>query len=156
VRIADGYGWDEDPALLTGLAAGAMALLWLGRFGEVGSWLGRAERALRPDGEPATELIFHATRGLLRLARSRFEEALMSFRAAERMQSPLASKHAFALPLRARLVQTQACMGDLVSARAALFEMSEEERETAVMRAAAAEIYLAERDPEQASMSSAR
>jgi LuxR family transcriptional regulator, maltose regulon positive regulatory protein len=150
VRLADGYGWAEDPALLTALAAGAIALLWLGRLGDVEAWLERAERALRPDGEPASELVFHAARGLLYLTRIRFQEALTAFRAAERMQSLLATRHAFALPVHARLVQTQAYMGDLASARAALFQVGEEERDTAVMRAAAAEIHLAEGDPEQA------
>ncbi|HET7379788.1 MAG TPA: hypothetical protein VFJ24_07095, partial [Gaiellales bacterium] len=150
VRIADDYGWSEDPALLTALAAGAMALVWLGRFEEAESWLERAERTLHPDGEPGSELVFHATRGLLFLARTRLEEALMAFQAAERMQSLLASKHAFLLPVRARLIQTQARMGDLVSARAALVQLSEEERDTAAIRGAAAEIRLAENDPEQA------
>src|SRR5208283_87318 len=50
VRIAEAHGWGEDPALVTGLAAGAMALLWLGRFEEAERWLERATRTLHPDG----------------------------------------------------------------------------------------------------------
>jgi LuxR family transcriptional regulator, maltose regulon positive regulatory protein len=150
VRVADSHGWEDDLALFTALAAGAMALLWLGRLGEVETWLERAERALHPDGEPGTELVFHAARGLLYLARSRLDEALVAFHTAERMQSLLASEHAFALPVRARVIQTRVRMGDLATAHAALLQISQEERETAVMRAAAAEIHLAEGDPEQA------
>ena len=107
VRIADARGWSEDPVIVTALATGAIALLWLGRFDEVERWLERAERTLVPDGEPGTELIVHHARGLLRLARGRFDEALAAFRAAERMQALLADEHPFALRTRARLLQTQ-------------------------------------------------
>ena len=48
VRIVDAHGWGEDPVIVTALATGAMALLWLGRFDEAEQWLERAGRALRP------------------------------------------------------------------------------------------------------------
>ncbi len=150
VTIADAHGWGEDPALVTALATGAMALLWLGRFDEAERWLERAGRVLQPDGEPGSELIVHDVRGLLRLAQGRFEEALAALRAAERMQALLATKHAFVVAVRARLLQTQARMGQLAAARAALADISEEERDTSDMRIAAAVIHLAEGEPEQA------
>ena len=150
VTIAEAHGWGEDPALVTALATGAMALLWLGRFDEAERWLERAGRALQPDGEPATELIVHDARGLLRLAQGRFEEALSAFRAAERMQALLATKHAFVVAVRARLLQTQARMGQLAAARAALADISKAERDTSDMRIAAGVIHLAEGEPEQA------
>jgi hypothetical protein len=53
VRIADQYGWGDDPASVTPLAAGAMVLLWLARFDECDTWLGRAERVLQPAVSPA-------------------------------------------------------------------------------------------------------
>ena len=43
--------------IVTALATGAMALLWLGQLDEAEQWLERARRTLRPDGEPGTELI---------------------------------------------------------------------------------------------------
>ena len=150
VRIADAHGWGEDPVIVTGLATGAMALLWLGRFDEAERWLERAERTLQPEGEPGTELIVHHARGLLRLAQGRFDEALAAFRAAERMQALLAGKHPFALRTRARLLQTQVRMGELAAARAAIAEISDAERGTSEMRIAAAVIHLADREPEQA------
>ena len=67
VRIAEEHGWMDDPVVGTGLATGAMALLWLGRFDEVERWLARARRAMRPDGEPGTELLVHQIQGVLRL-----------------------------------------------------------------------------------------
>ena len=76
VRIAESHGWGEDPVIVTGLATGAMALLWLGQLDEAERWLARAKRTLHPDGEPGTELIVHHARGLLRMAQGRFEEAL--------------------------------------------------------------------------------
>jgi hypothetical protein len=101
VSIAESHSWDEDPVIVTGLATGAMALLWLGRFHEAEGWLERAQRVLQPDGEPGIELIVHHAGGLLRLAQSRFEEALTAFRAAERMQTFLADKHPYTLRTRA-------------------------------------------------------
>ena len=150
VRIAESHGWGEDPVIVTGLATGAMALLWLGQLDEAERWLARAKRTLHPDGEPGTELIVHHARGLLRMAQGRFEEALAALRAAERMEDLLAGTHAFAVAGRARLIQTQVRMGQLAAARAAIAEISEAERAISEMRAAAATIHLAECDPEQA------
>jgi LuxR family maltose regulon positive regulatory protein len=150
VRIAEEHGWSEDPVIVTGLATGAIALLWLGRFDEVERWLERAQRALQPDGEPGIELIVHHARGLLRLGQRRFDEALVAFGAAERMQGLLADKHPFAVPTRARLLQTQVRMGQATAARAALAGVGKEERDRAGMRITAAVIHLTECRPEQA------
>ena len=70
---------------------GGLELVWLGRFGEAEERLDRAHRALRPDGEPGTELIVHHARGLVRLVQGRLAEALAAFRAAQRMQALLAA-----------------------------------------------------------------
>ena len=150
VRIADAHGWSEDPVILTALATGAIALVWLGRFDEAEWWLERAERTLRPDGEPGSELIGHHARGLVCLAQGRFDEALAAFRAAERMQTLLADTHPFALRTQARLIQTQARMDQVAAARARLAGISEEDRDSSVIRMAAAVIHLAECEPGQA------
>ena len=150
VSIAEAHGWRDDPALVSGLAAGAVALVFLGRFDQAERWLERARRALRPGGDPGTELIVHHARGLLCLAHGRHAEALEAFRAAERTQRLLATKHAVATPVRARFLQTQAGMGELAAARATLADVGEEDRDTCDMRVAAAVIQLAEREPEQA------
>ena len=150
VRIADAHGWSDDPVILTALATGAIALLWLGQFDEAERWLERAERTLHPDGEPASEAIAHHARGLLRLAQGRFDEAVAAFHAGERMQELLADRHLFALLTQARLLQAQARMGQVAAARAALAGRSFEDRDASHMRMAAAVIHLAEGNPEQA------
>ena len=150
VRIAEEHGWMEDPVVGTGLATGAMALLWLGRFDEVERSLARARRAMRPDGEPGTELLVHQVQGVLRLVQGQAEEALACFREAERMQTLLAGEHAFAVATKARLLQAQAGIGDVTAARAALADASAEERNVSNMRIAEAVICLAEEDAEQA------
>jgi LuxR family transcriptional regulator, maltose regulon positive regulatory protein len=150
VRIAETHGWAQDPIVVTGLATGAMCLLWLGRFDEAEQWLERAERTLQPDGEPGTELIVHHARGLLRLAQGRLDEALAAFGASERMQALLAGKHAFAVASRARLLQTLARSGRTDAARAALADFDAADRDTADLRVAEAVIDLAEQEPERA------
>jgi LuxR family transcriptional regulator, maltose regulon positive regulatory protein len=150
VRIAETNGWDEDPVIVTALATGAMALLWLGHLDEGDAWLERALRLLKPDGEPATELIVHHARGLVRLAQRRLEEALGSFRAATRMQKLLADEHPLAAPTRARLLQTEAHMGGAAAARAAYGQIPDSERDTPAMRVTAAMMDLAQGAPEHA------
>ena len=150
VTIADTHGWSDDPVILTALATGAINLLWLGQFDEAERWLERAECTLRPGGEPASELIAHHARGLLRLAQGRFDEAVAAFHAGQRMQELLADRHLFALLTAARLLEAQARMGQVAAARASLAGISEEDRGTAHMRMAAAVIHLAQRNPAEA------
>ncbi|HSO97529.1 MAG TPA: LuxR C-terminal-related transcriptional regulator [Solirubrobacteraceae bacterium] len=150
VRIADAHGYSEDPALLTALAAGGMASLWLGRLDEADRSLARAHRTVPPDGEPASQLILHHAQGLLCLAQGQPEAALAALRNAQRMQRRLAGRHAFATAVRARLVQAQAVMGQLAAARETLAGASEAERDWAEMRVAEAIVALARHEPEDA------
>jgi len=150
VRIVDAHGWGEDPVIVTALATGAMALLWLGRLDEAEQWLERAGRTLRPGGEPGTELIVDYARGLLCFARGSLGDALAALRAATRMEGLLAGEHAFAPVVRARVLQAQARLGDLAGARAALDDLGEQERDLGDMRVAAAVIHLAQGEPEGA------
>ena len=91
-----------------------MILLWLGRFDEAERWLEQARRAVRPDGDPGTELMVHHSMGLLSMARGHFDEAFAAFEAAERMQTLLAGEHAFSGERRSRIVQMHAWRGELV------------------------------------------
>jgi LuxR family maltose regulon positive regulatory protein len=150
VSIAEAHGWGADPGAAAALAVSGIALVWLGRFAEAEERLDRAQHALRPDGEPGTELTVHHACGLLRLTEGRFEEALAAFREAARMQTLLASEHPLTHELRNRIVQAQARMGDTAAARAALAGMSAAERARADMLIAAATLHLAEGDPQAA------
>lgn len=150
IRFADGHGWSEDPIIVAGLATSAMTLLWLGRFTEAATRLGRAEQVLQPDGEPGTELIVHHARGLLCLAEQRWQEALSAFHAAERMQALLVEQHALATELRARVLQTQIALGENAAAEATLAAVAGEERDRAEMRIAGAALHLAKGEPDEA------
>jgi LuxR family transcriptional regulator, maltose regulon positive regulatory protein len=150
VEIADANGWGEDPALVTALATGALALVWMGRLDEGESWLVRSQRALQPGGEPGTELIVHHVQGLHHLAHRRFEEALDAFGEAARMQTRLTERHPFAIRTRARVIQAYARMGEPAAAGTALADASAAERATSEMRLAAAVVHLANDEPEQA------
>jgi LuxR family maltose regulon positive regulatory protein len=150
VSIAEAHGWGDDRVVGAALATGAMALVWLGRLDEADAWLERARIALQPEGDPGTELILHDARGLLRVAQGRLEDAQAAFRAAQRMQVLLVEKHLFAAPVQARVLQTQARLGQVAAARAALTGLVPEDRDTPWMGMTAAIIHLAEGDPEQA------
>ena len=150
VGIAEEHGWMEDQVVVTGLAGAALSLLLLGRFDEVERSLEQAGHAMRPGGEPGTELLVHHARGLLHLVQGAFEGALVEFRAAQEMDTRLAGEHAFAVVSRARLLQAQVGIGQVAEARAALTKLPGEERDTCYMRVSAATIHLAEGDAERA------
>jgi len=150
VRIADEQAWSEDPVAVAGFATTALALVRAGRLGEAERWLARAAHALQPDGEPGAELVVHYAHGLLRLAEQRFGEALTAFREGERMQAMLTGTHPFSLPTRARVLQSQARMGEVAAARSALVDISAEQRDTPWMHMTAAVIHLAAGETEHA------
>jgi LuxR family transcriptional regulator, maltose regulon positive regulatory protein len=150
ISIAEGHGWGADPVVAAAHAVSGLELVWLGRFREAEERLDRAHRALRPDGEPGTELIVHHARGLVRSTQGRLPDALAAFRAAQRMQALLASEHPLTNELRNRIAQTQVRMGETAAARAALARMDAEERARADIRIAAATMDLAQGDPQAA------
>ena len=150
VALAREHGWTEDPVNAAALGAGAVVLLWLGRFDEAARWLEQARGAVQPDGEPGTELMVEHATGLLAMARGDFAAALAAFAAAQRMQTLLAVEHALGGERRSRIVQMQAWRGDLAAARATLAEMAGEERDRAGLRIARATLDLAEDAPERA------
>jgi LuxR family maltose regulon positive regulatory protein len=148
--IAEGHGWGTEPVVAAAHAVSGLELVWLGRFAEAEDRLDRAHGALRPDGEPGTELIVHHARGLVRLAQGRLSEALAAFRAAQRMQALLASEHPLTNELLNRILQAQVRMGETAAARAALARMDPEHRARADIRIAAATLCLADGDPQPA------
>ena len=150
VQLAEAHGWGDDPVLVTALAAGALNLLWLGHLDEAELWLERAQATLHPGGEPASELIVHAARGLLRLAEGRLDDALTAFAAAEQMEALLTGGHAFAVVGRARILHAQVRMDRRPAAHARLAEIDDKDRDTAEVRVAEAVIELADGEPERA------
>jgi LuxR family maltose regulon positive regulatory protein len=150
VAIADAHGLATNPIVALAFAIGADSLAWLGRFDEAARWLERAERALRPEGDPATELALCHAQGLLYSGQGRLAPALAAFRKAERMQAMLVGEHALMVDLRLRIILMQVRMGAVAAVRAELERVPEPERDRAELRIAAAAIHLAEDNPEQA------
>jgi len=150
IAIAEAHGWASEatfgvaPATLAGIEVGQ------GRFEEAEYWLERAEQVLRPDVEPAAELLLHLVRGELRSAKGRDEEAIDAFRASERRQTLLVAPHALRVATRGFLAQALVRVGDTASARATLAEMPEEDRDWGESRAALASLDLAGGDAEAA------
>jgi LuxR family transcriptional regulator, maltose regulon positive regulatory protein len=150
IAIAEAQGWGSEPIAGLALAARGGTDVWHGRFGEAEQWLDRAERALRPDAEPATGLLLHLTRGMLHVGQGRLQQALAAFRAAERLQALLVAPHWLTVQVHQFLVHTLVRLGDTEGARATLAGMSEEHRDWGEARAALASVNLAESDPQAA------
>jgi LuxR family transcriptional regulator, maltose regulon positive regulatory protein len=150
VTIAEANGLATNPIVALAFAIGAGSLAWLGRFDEAERSLERAERALRPEGDPGTELALCHAQGLLYSGQGRLEQALAAFRNAEKMQAMLVGEHALTIDLRLRIILTQVRMGAAAEARAILEGIPERVRERAELRIAAAAIDLAEGSPERA------
>jgi LuxR family maltose regulon positive regulatory protein len=121
-----------------------------GRFDEAEPWLDRAEQSLRPNAEPAKEILVRYSRGLHRLGQGRATDALALFAEAQRLQSFLVAPDPLAISACALAAQTLAGLGDAAAAAAVLDTVSTAEREFAETRIALATIHLARRDPQAA------
>ena len=147
IARAEALGWGEEAIITPALAMSGVGLMWLGRFDEAERRLDRAARALRPEEDPMTTLIVRWAIGLLRLIQGRLEEALAGLAEAQRLSSPMGEEVRTIEP-RGVMLQTQVRMGRTAEASAVLAELDEDERDRALIRIAAAEIHLAQDDPE--------
>ena len=148
--ILERYGWQSEPiAPIVFATVGAVDVLH-GRFDEAQPWLDRAEHALRPNAEPAKEILVRYCRGLERLGEGRTTEALALFAEAQRLQSFLVAPDPLAIAARALRAQTLAGLDNTAAARTVLETASAAERDFAETRIALAAIHLAERHPRAA------
>ena len=147
VAIAEAHGWEAEPIICVALATLGAAAVYECRFEEAQHWLDRAERALRPDLEPAEALLIHLARGMQRIGLGHLEESLAAFRAAEDYQARLAKPHVPIVLTRQLLAHTQLRLGDEAAARATLTQFSATDRELGEARTAIADVHLAEGDP---------
>ncbi len=150
LEIMEKQGWLSEPIAPMVLATMGGVDALQGRFDEAEPWLDRAEQALRPNAEPAKEMLVRHSRGLQRLGQGRLAEAKVSFAETQRLQSLLVSPDPIAIWARGCLAQVLTRLGDLPGARAALDTASDGELEYADTRAAFAAVHLAERDPRAA------
>jgi LuxR family maltose regulon positive regulatory protein len=148
VELAERHGWAEDPAVGVAYTMLGGAMLARGRLEEADRWLGRAERALHVEAEPVANLALHDSRGLLGLASGRYEEALVSFRKAERLSTRVVP--GARTVMRSHTLQTLVKMGNLDGAAALLADLDEHEREPMVIPVAM--LRLARHDPHAATV----
>ena len=144
--ILEKYGWLSEPVAPMVLATLGASDVLQGRFDEAQSWLDRAEQALRPNAEPAKELLVRYSRGIQRLGQGRLTEATTLFAETQRLQSLMVDPDPLAISARGLLAQTLVRLGDVPAARAALETAPDAGRQFAETRVALAAVKLAERD----------
>ena len=150
IGLARRHGWTDEPTAGTAYVMLGAALAWQGRIQEAEPWVQRAERTVRAETELAAGAgVFHV-RGVLELARGRYEDALSAFRAAERLAGKLAAPHLLLPPTRGLLLHLLVRLGEIEQAEQAFAELGEPDRERGETRTALAALRLAQDDPQAA------
>ena len=150
IELARRHGWTDEPTAGTAYVMLAAALAWQGRIEEAEPWVQRAERTVRAETELAAGVVVHHVRGVLELARGRYQDALAAFRAAERLAGDLAAPHLLVPPTRGLLLHVLVRLGEMERAEQALAELGEPDRERGETRTALAALRLAQDDPHAA------
>jgi LuxR family transcriptional regulator, maltose regulon positive regulatory protein len=147
IALAEQYGWGAEPVIAPALVNLAGTLIWTGEFDEGDRWLRRAARSLETDSGPLIRLLLHFGLGQLWSGRRRQREALAEYRAAEDLQTQLEGSHALMRQLTGWRLATQARLGQLSEARAALAALDAELAGFGEIGNARAAICLAEGNP---------
>ena len=145
--LAARHGWDAEPVIAPALATLAGTLIWTGEFDHGEQWLDRARRATQSEGEPGIRLLVRLISAILPAARGHHRQALAEFAAAGRMQALMVGEHALISRVTAWTMATQARLGMVDQARAALAALDDRQAAAGEIRNAVAVIRLAERDP---------
>jgi len=150
VELAERHGWTGDPAVGIACMAVAIVLVRQGQPDEAEPWVQRAERTLTADTQPAAVLAIRLLRGTLELERGRNAAALAALEAGEPLARRLAGQHYFVARLQSLLVQSLIRLGQAERAGQFLAGLGEQDRERGEIRVAAAELRLAQGDPQGA------
>ena len=148
VELAEQHGWAGDPAVGIACTAVAVVLVRQGQPDAAEPWVQRAERTLTADTQPAAVLGIRLIRGTLELERDRNAAALAALKAGEALARRLAGQHYFVARIRALLVQSLIRLGQAERAGKFLAGLGEQDRERREIRVAAAELRLAQGDPQ--------
>src|ERR1700691_3469061 len=146
IMMAARHGWDAEAVTAPALAALANALIWTGQFDIAEHWLNRARRATQAEGEPGIRLLVCLTAAMLQAARGDRHRALDEFAAARQMQALMVGEHGLTTRVTAWTIATQARLGMIGQARAALAALDGRPAHAGEIRTAAAAIMLAEQD----------
>jgi LuxR family transcriptional regulator, maltose regulon positive regulatory protein len=150
IELAEQHGWGDEPLAGMAYAQLGIVMLYQGRLEQAEPWLERAERTLRTEVEPAAGMILRYARGVLELARGRYQEALAALQGAEQLAEVLTRPHTCVTSMRSRMLQTLVRLGQTGRAEQALAELGQDERASAEMRIAVAALRLATGDPQAA------
>jgi LuxR family maltose regulon positive regulatory protein len=141
------HGWNAEPVIAPAQATLAAILIWTGEFHHGEQWLQRARRATQAGGEPGIRLLIHLISAILPAARGQYREALAEFVAAGQVQALMVGQHALTSRVTAWTIATQARLGNVEQARAALAALNDRLATTGEIHNAAAVVHLAEQDP---------
>jgi LuxR family maltose regulon positive regulatory protein len=144
IELADANGWaDQVWVGVPCLALGAVTLQ-CGRLDEAEPWLARAEHVRAVETEPVAAILLFGCRGMLELARGRYEEAQIALRTAIRLGGRLVKPHLLASRVRAQLLLAMVRAGETEQAERTLDEVEDEVRGTPEMCVALAALRLAQ------------
>ena len=147
IALAERYGWGAEWYMAPALVTLAGTMVWTGEFDQAERWLQRTVRVMHADTGPDIRLLVHIVTGMLQACRGRHHEALPEFTAADDLGSQLAESHALANQVTGWLLATQARLGRLGQARAAIAALAEQRAGSGEIRNALAVICLADGDP---------
>jgi LuxR family maltose regulon positive regulatory protein len=150
IELAERYGWGAEPVISPALVTLAANLVWTGEFDEGERWLRRTAQALQTDTGPGIRQLLHLATGRLHAGRGHHREALEELSAVERLGSQLEGSHALASQVTGWMLATQARLGMLGEARAALAALDDERANSGEISNARAVICLAEGDSDGA------
>jgi LuxR family maltose regulon positive regulatory protein len=152
IALADQHGWSDEPVAGVAYLALGVTMVTQGRLEEAERALGRAERTVRTEVEPAAGMRLQYGRGLLEFVSGRHDAALRAFQAAEQLSGSLVTPHTLAPRLRSHLLQALARRGETHRVEQALAGMDRPERERGEIRIAEASLRLATHDPKAAAL----
>ena len=147
IALAEHHGWGAEPVIVPALVNLAGVLILAGQFDDADRWLRRAGQALESHAGPGIRVLLHIGTGMLLSGRRKLREALAEYNAAGRLQAQMKGPHACAGQLAAWTLSTQAGLGQVTEARAALAALAPELAATAEVANARAAICLAEASP---------
>jgi LuxR family maltose regulon positive regulatory protein len=147
IALAERYGWGAEPMTAPALITLASTMVWTGELDAAERWLQRAIRALQADTGADIRLLVHIVSGMLQACCGLHHEAMQEFSAAEQLRSRLADSHALASQVTGWMLATQARLGMLGEARAAIAALADERASSGEIHNARAAICLAECDP---------
>jgi len=150
IELAGQHGWSEEPVVGVAYLALGVAMVTQGRIEDAERALGRAERTVRTEVEPAAGVRLQAGRGMLEAMCGRHDAALRAFQTAQRLSESLVTPHTLAPRNRSYLLQTLARIGETRRVEQALADMDRPERERGEIRVAEASLRLAQDDPKAA------